>query len=202
MHTLALRLCLFVSLGLAAGCGSSEPRLSLTKYDQVQSEIERVSKELDASQAAKLKTAAEVLAMHAMMSATSEEAQALASVDALNGKTPSEVIAAYEKLGPELQLKIGQQIATARAEAPLKEANEYRQKAIRLHDQMIQQADNYEDRLKSIYLREACIEVEKQYTEKLRIDGDLSAAKWLNQEYEQGPEHLINTYPGASRLNE
>ncbi len=202
MTTLPLRLALVVSLGLAAGCGSTEPRLSLTKYDQVQSEIERVSKELDASQAAKLKTAAEVLAMHAMMSATSEDAQALASVDALNGKTPSEVIAAYEKLGPEVQLKIGQQIATARAESPLKEANDYRQKAIWLHGQMIQQAEKYEDRRKSIYLKEACIEVEKAYTEKQRTDGDLAAAKWLNQEYEQGPEYLINTYPGASRLNE
>ncbi len=190
MHTLALQLCLVVSLGLAAGCGSSEPRLSLTKYDQVQSEIERVSKELDASQAAKLKTAAEVLAMHAMMSATSEDAQSLSSVDALNGKTPSEVIAAYEKLGPELQLKIGQQIAKARAEAPLKEANDRLQTAMKLASQLEhdQKYDGNPSRSRAI------ANILLTHDKKLSDVGKLEAAIWLESEFLKGSDYVVSTY--------
>lgn len=181
-----------------AGCGSSEPRLSLTKYDQVQSEIERVSKGMDEMRASKFRTAVDVLAMHALMSATSEDAQAIAPVAALNDKTPTEIIAAYEKLGPELQLKIGQQIVQARVDAPLKEANDCREKASRLADELDRLAE-LPAGIKRIYLLEAMNALEERYSEIRTERSYLEAARWVLSEYEKGPEYLVRAYPGLAQ---
>lgn len=176
------------------GCGASEPKISLASADQVQAEIERCSKGLDEVKASRFRSAVEVLAMHAVESATTEESQKLAPIATLNGKTPSEVIAAYEKLGPEIQLRFAEKIVRARM---LKEANDYREKANIVEEQWMNESPQNVNRGD---LLESITKLEDKYDVMRRSDGYHTAAKWVLDEYEKGPEYIINNHPGPTQM--
>jgi predicted cupin superfamily sugar epimerase len=121
-------LVLIALISVFVGCGSVEPTMVVANGDDVRTEIERISPLLSKDKAAKFKTAARVLSMQAGMSSLplamadpNGNAEAIthkAMATALNGKTPSQVIADYNKLAPEMRDSLGKMIDRMEAAGP------------------------------------------------------------------------------------
>ncbi len=103
-----LLVCLFV-----VGCGGSETRVRIDGGD-VQAAIAAAAQNIDGDRALEFTTAAEVLALHAQSTATTPAARQAAAIAALNGKTPTAILAAYQALPADLQLSYAKQILLAR----------------------------------------------------------------------------------------
>jgi outer membrane murein-binding lipoprotein Lpp len=115
----------FVAL-LFAGC-QSETRVDVVGGD-VRAAIDAAAARIsDGDEALQFVTAAEVVALHAGRRFSSPLGRDAAIARSIDGKTPAEIIAAYENLGPELQLFYAQQLLSVRH---LKRANDLLQSAI------------------------------------------------------------------------
>lgn len=94
---------------LLAGCGSGV-RVRVVDGDVAAAIAATVAAIDDGDQAMKFQTAAEVLALHGAATATTPAAQKSAAVAAIDGKTPAAILAAYDRLGPDLQAKYSAQL--------------------------------------------------------------------------------------------
>lgn len=106
-----------VAILLFVGCGGdSQPttkpqqlKIKVAKSESAQAAIARVAQTLPAEEAAEFSAAAEVLAIHYALRNPAGVALR-GPVKAIDGKTPAQVIAEYQQLGPELQKELGDAI--------------------------------------------------------------------------------------------
>ncbi|WP_254512350.1 hypothetical protein [Anatilimnocola floriformis] len=175
------RIAAVILLCCIAGC-SGQPRLKIAKVDDVHAEVTRVAATLEPAAAAEFTTAAEVLAMHAALSATTDNAKLLAPVSALNGKTPAAIVAEYKKLPADLQLRYGREISAARSESDW-------QRASRLLAE-IMRSPGYADNLP---LLTAVANVNRISVDEKRPD------KWTADQFAKGIDYLITEYGPDSK---
>jgi hypothetical protein len=106
-----------MSLLFFVGCGGApqsppmpqQVKIKVAKNESAQAAIARVAQTLPAEEAAEFSAAAEVLAIHYALRNPAGVALR-GPVKAIEGKTPSQVIAEYQQLEPELQKELGDAI--------------------------------------------------------------------------------------------
>lgn len=106
---------LLVSL---AGCpsGPSQQPIKLANGESVNSAIARTAATLSPDRAAEFQTAAEVLAMHYSMKDTSVDPAAMmrATGKSIDGKTPVQIIAEYNKLSDSVKQELAGHIQSSK----------------------------------------------------------------------------------------
>lgn len=94
------------------GCAPSQQPIKVAKGEPTLAAIARVAKSLPADQADEFTTAAEVLSLHAALKSTTTDpvARSRATAKAIDGKTPGQVIAEYNRLSPDVQQQLAGEI--------------------------------------------------------------------------------------------